>query len=121
MTVRQARRIVAAIALAVPAARAQQPFAHADTAALHKQLDALAAAHHGVLGYAISNLDTGERLSLRGDETFPTASLIKVPILVTLYDLVEQKQLGLDDPLRCSRSTRFPGAAYYSSCIPGCR
>jgi beta-lactamase class A len=42
----------------------------------------------------VSNLDTGERLSLRGDETFSTASLIKVPILVTLYDLAEQKQLA---------------------------
>jgi len=119
MTVRQARRIVAAIALAVPAARAQQPFAHADTAALHKQLAALAAAHHGVLGYAISNLDTGERLSLRGDETFPTASLIKVPILVTLYDLVEQKQLGLDDPLTVLKIDQVPGSGVLQFMHPG--
>ena len=63
-------------------------FARADTIALRRQLDGIASAHHGVLGYSVSNLDTGERLSLRGDETFSTASLIKVPILVTLYDLV---------------------------------
>jgi beta-lactamase class A len=74
--------------------RAQTPktFAHADTSALRHTLDAIAAAHHGILGYSVLNLDTGEHLSLRGDETFPTASLIKVPILVTLYDLA-----GADD------------------------
>ena len=66
----------------------------ADTAALHRTLDAIAQAHHGVVGYSVSNIDTGERLSLRGDETFSTASLIKVPILVTLYDLVEKNQLA---------------------------
>src|ERR671938_1935367 len=71
----------------------------ADTAALHRTLDSLAAAHHGTVGYAVWNLDGGERLALRGDETFPTASLIKVPVLVTVFDLVERKELRLDDPL----------------------
>src|SRR5690242_21873581 len=106
----QALRIIALTTLAVSIAGAQAPFARADTAALHKQLDAIAAAHHWVLGYSISNLDTGERLSLRGDETFPTASLIKVPILVTLYDLVEQKQLSLDDPLTVLKIDQVPGS-----------
>jgi beta-lactamase class A len=75
--------------------RAQRP----DTARLHKTLDSLAGAHHGVVGYSIRDLDGGARLSLRADETFPTASLIKVAVLVTLFDLVERGQMGLDDPL----------------------
>ena len=109
----RARGLVALLALpALSAANAgaQKSFARADTAALHKQLDAIAAAHHGILGYSVSNLDTGERLSLRGDETFPTASLIKVPILVTLFDLVEQKQLSLDDPLTVLKIDQVPGS-----------
>ena len=91
-------------------AAGQHQFTRADTASLHHQLDALAAAHHGVLGYAVINLDTGERMSLRGDETFPTASLIKVPILATLYDLVNQKQLSLDDPLTVLKIDQVPGS-----------
>ena len=109
MMIRQTS-FVAGLALAATNAVAQTSFTRADTAALHKQLDAIAAAHHGVLGYSVSNLDTGERLSLRGDETFPTASLIKVPILVTLYDLVEQKQLSLDDPLTVLKIDQVPGS-----------
>jgi beta-lactamase class A len=101
--------------------RAQAPrqFTRADTAALHRQLDAIAAAHHGVLGYAVINLDTGERLSLRGDETFPTASLIKVPILVTLYDLAEKKELSLDDPLTVLKIDQVPGSGVLQFMHPG--
>jgi beta-lactamase class A len=71
----------------------------ADTTKLHRTLDSLAAAHHGVVGYAVRDLDAGWRLSLRGDSTFPTASLIKVGVLVTLYDLAEHGQISLNDPI----------------------
>ena len=55
---------------------------HADTARLRRTLDSIADAHHGVVGYSVIDLETGARISRRGDETFPTASLIKVAILV---------------------------------------
>jgi len=85
-------------------------FARADTVRLHRTLDSLAGAHRGVVGYTVHNVDTGERLERRGDETFPTASLIKVPILVTVFDLVEQGQLSLDDPLTLLKIDKVPGA-----------
>lgn len=85
-------------------------FQRADTARLHRTLDSLAGAHHGVVGYTVHNLDTGERLELRGDETFPTASLIKVAILVTVYDLAEQGKLGLDDPLTVLKIDKVGGS-----------
>jgi beta-lactamase class A len=58
----------------------------------------------------VHDVDTGERLERRGDETFPTASLIKVPVLVTVYDLVEQKRLALDDPLTVLKLDKVPGS-----------
>jgi beta-lactamase class A len=85
-------------------------FVRADTASLHRTLDSLAAAHHGIVGYAVHNLDTGEQLSRRGDETFSTASLIKVAVLVTVFDLVEQGQLSLDDPLTLLKIDKVPGS-----------
>ena len=85
-------------------------FAHADTAALRRSLDSLAGAHHGVVGYTVHDIDTGERLERRGDETFPTASLIKVAVLVTVFDLVEQGQLSLDDPLTLLKIDKVPGS-----------
>jgi beta-lactamase class A len=85
-------------------------FARADTATLRRTLDSLAARHRGVVGYTVHNLDTGERLERRGDETFSTASLIKVPVLVTVYDLAEQKRLSLDDPLTVLKIDKVPGS-----------
>ena len=82
----------------------------ADTALLRHTLDSLADMHHGVVGYSIIDLDTGDTLSRRGDETFPTASLIKVPILVTLYDLVAKHQISLDDPLTLLDIDKVPGS-----------
>src|SRR5512133_3786273 len=108
LATRWALLLACAAPLRAQSGQSAKGFVRADTAALHRQLDAIANGHHGVLGYSVSNLDTGERLSLRGDETFSTASLIKVPILVTLYDLAEQKQLSLDDPLTVLKIDQVP-------------
>jgi beta-lactamase class A len=94
--------------MAAPAAPAS--FARADTAALRRTLDSLATRHRGVVGYTVHDLDTGERLERRGDETFPTASLIKVAVLVTVFDLVEKKTLSLDDPLTVLKIDKVPGS-----------
>lgn len=68
--------------------------ARADTAALHRRLDSLASAHRGIVGHAVHDVDTGERLKRRGDETFYTASPIRVAVLVTDHDLVEKGMTG---------------------------
>ena len=81
-----------------------------DLPALKRQLDSLADAHRGVVGYSIRNLDTGERIERRGDETFSTASLIKVAILVTVYDLVEKGTLSLDDEITVLKIDKVPGS-----------
>lgn len=86
-------------AAARKAAEAAALMAKTDPVALRRTLDSLANALHGVLGYSVMNLETGETLSLRGDSTFATASLIKVPILVTVFDLVAQGKLSLDDKI----------------------
>jgi beta-lactamase class A len=93
--------------------------ARVDTMPLHRTLDSLARHFHGVLGYSIENLDTGERLTLRGDETFPTASLIKVPILVTLFDLADKGMLSLDDPLTVLKIDQVPGSGVLQFMHPG--
>lgn len=87
------------------AARAQP-----DTIALRRTLDSIADAHRGVVGFAVHNLESGERLARRGDETFSTASLIKVPILVTVYELVERGRLSLDDRLTVLAIDKVPGS-----------
>jgi beta-lactamase class A len=110
---RSLRAFALGAALVFPAAaRGQdQPSAfRPDTAALRRTLDSLAAAHHGTVGYSVIDLETGAGLSARGDETFPTASLIKVPILVTVYDLYASGRLSPDDHLTVLKIDKVPGS-----------
>ncbi len=102
--------VVACAATAGHSTAGRVPIVRADTAALRHTLDSIADAHHGVVGYSIIDLETGSRISRRGDETFPTASLIKVSILVTVYDLVARGQLSLDDPLTVLKIDQVPGS-----------
>lgn len=97
-------------ATAPAAAPAPRVDARTDTVALRRTLDSIADAHRGVVGYSITNLETGEHLERRGDETFTTASLIKVPVLVALFDLAEKKQLTLDDPVVLTEIDKVGGA-----------
>ena len=99
----------AATRVAAGGSRRLEPV-HADTAALRKKLDSIADAHHGIVGYSVIDLESGDHISRRGDETFPTASLIKVAILVTLYDLVAKGQMSLDDPLTVLKIDQVPGS-----------
>jgi beta-lactamase class A len=102
--------VVACAARAVQSGISRPAIVHADTVALRRTLDSIADAHHGVVGYSVIDLETGARINRRGDETFPTASLIKVPILVTVYDLVAKGQLSLDDPLTVLKIDQVPGS-----------
>jgi beta-lactamase class A len=86
--------IVATI-LPLQAQSTATPAAWTDTA-LAATLDSLTRGFGGEVGIYVRHLPTGASAALRADELFPTASLIKVPILLTLYDQVEQGKLDLD-------------------------
>ncbi len=115
--------LAAGVVASAPSAQAQrtQPAraVATDTAALRGTLDRLADAHRGVVGYTVRDLDAGWELSRRGDEPFPTASLIKVPILVTVFDLVEQGRLSLDDRINVLPIDVVPGAGMLQHLHPG--
>jgi beta-lactamase class A len=53
----------------------------------------------GVLGLAVIDLRTGETMSVRGDEQFPTASIIKLPLLVEVFHQMKYGRLHWQDPL----------------------
>lgn len=94
----------------VPAGAQQTGRTPTDTLALRYTLDSLVGAHRGQVGYIVRELDGGAELAYRAEESFPTASLIKVPILVTVFDLVRQGRLSLDDRINVLPIDVVPGA-----------
>jgi hypothetical protein len=55
----------------------------------------MAGRHSGTLGVAARNFSTGEEVLLRADDVLPTASVIKLPILVELLRQAEDGRLQL--------------------------
>ncbi|MCB9891889.1 MAG: serine hydrolase [Planctomycetes bacterium] len=63
----------------------------------------------GVVGVYVEHLPSGTKASVRGDEIFPTASMIKVPILYALYDRIARGELDSRASLTWSKSRIYPG------------
>jgi beta-lactamase class A len=91
-------RLLLFIALAAAApVHAQQPAPAAWTdTTLAATLDSLTRGFHGGVGIYVRHLPTGASVAINADSVFPTASLVKLPILLTLYDLVLRGVLDLD-------------------------
>jgi len=85
----------------VPMARAQQPSAATPQADLHVKVERqmLHVADHldGVLGYTIKDLATGESFEHNADLVFPTASSIKLAVLLELMRQDQEDKLSLSE------------------------
>ena len=51
--------------------------------------------HHGEVGLAVKHLKTGETFEYMADRPMPTASLIKLPVMITAYEAVDKGKLSL--------------------------
>jgi beta-lactamase class A len=87
-----------------------EPVLREGFAELRAPLEERIALHRGVAGVVILDPGTGEHLSIRGGEPFPSASVIKLPILVELMYRVEGGDVGLDDSLSMLELDRTPGS-----------
>lgn len=79
----------------------------------------------GDLGVAILDLSSGEWISLHADQVFPTASSIKVPLLVELYRQNEQAEAGqsgkakLSDIYVVNKADDVPDSDIFNGLTPG--
>ena len=64
---------------------------------LQSELEARVRGFHGEVGIYVRHLETGATVSIRADTVFPTASMIKLPLLIGLYDHVKRGLLDLED------------------------
>jgi beta-lactamase class A len=76
---------------------------------LHAVLDSLVQGFDGTVGIYVRHLSTGRYAALNADTLFPTASMIKVPILIKTFDAIEQGQLGYHQELVYRDSLLYPG------------
>lgn len=84
------------------------PTARVD-AVLQARLEALVQDFRGDVGIYVRHLSTGRTAAVRADTLFPTASMIKVPILIKTFDAIEQGALAYDQELVYRDSLLYEG------------
>lgn len=108
---RVARWISPSLSLALAACASSGPTSTTpsirEDAVLTARIEALLDGFRGDAGVYVRHLRTGASVFIRSDEIFPTASLIKIPLLLTLYDRAERGLLDLDDAVRFPDTLRY--------------
>ncbi|MFN4314183.1 MAG: serine hydrolase [Chitinophagaceae bacterium] len=76
---------------------------------LTSQLEAAVKGFNGDIGIYVKNLRTGKIASIHADSIFPTASIVKVPILLGVMDKISRGELQYDSALVYRDSLLYEG------------
>jgi len=95
-------------------------FAHLAAAqSLEDRLLPLIKAHEGEVAVAVKRLKTGEAFAWRADEPMPTASLIKLPIMVEAYRQANEGKIDLAEKVTFTDEDKTPGSGILSTQFSG--
>jgi beta-lactamase class A len=105
---RTIRHLLAAACLLAAAAPLSAQQLRTDTR-LQRQLETLAQGFHGSVGIYVQHLPTGRIAAIAADSVFPTASIVKLPILVGTFEAIRQGKLTYDQKLIYTDSLLYEG------------
>jgi len=77
---------------------------------LYRQVSALLQGFNGDAGVYIRNLVTGKAVAINADSVFPTASIVKIPILVGIMDKINRGELSYYQELVYKDSLLYAGS-----------
>lgn len=103
------QRLIAYFTLFVAMALPAQSKAQSRDTDVQQQLETLVADFKGDVGIYVRHLPTGREVAIHADTLFPTASMIKVPILLKIYDLIEKGELDIHQKLVYRDSLFYAG------------
>ncbi len=70
----------------------------------------LEAEYGGHLGFMARNLGSGETVGYNASERFPTASVIKLPVMAAFFHLVDEQKLDPFSPVTLTEGDKKPGS-----------
>ncbi len=78
-------------------------------ALLQARIDSLAQGFKGQVGIYVRHVPSGRTASVQAERLFPTASMIKVPIMLKIFDLIDKGELDYHADLIYRDSLLVPG------------
>jgi beta-lactamase class A len=82
---------------------------------LQQELETLTAGFKGDVGVYVKDLHTGKIVSINADSIFPTASMVKVPILIGIMDKLNKGELKYHQALTYKDSLFYAGSDLLAS------
>jgi beta-lactamase class A len=82
---------------------------------LQHQLEVMTAGFKGDVGVYVKDLNTGKVASIDADSIFPTASMVKVPILIGMMDKINKGELTYHQELTYKDSLFYAGSDLLAS------
>jgi beta-lactamase class A len=79
-------------------------------ASLQSQVEEAVRSLRGTMGVAAKNLATGETVSVDADTPFPTASVIKVAVMVEVFHQIAEKRLRREDTVTLEDAAKVDGS-----------
>ncbi|TBW27540.1 serine hydrolase [Gramella sp. KN1008] len=95
------------IFLVAGSALAQKPRTDVE---LDRSLEQLTRDFNGTVGVYVYNLETRQEAGINSDSIFPTASIVKVPILAGLFDKIAKGEFTLNDTLVYEAKRAYGGS-----------
>lgn len=77
---------------------------------LETRLKGMAEAHEGEVSFVVKHLATGDTINYEADRVMPTASLIKIAIMVEAYRQAHEDGLDLDELVTLEEEDKVPGS-----------
>lgn len=88
----------------------EAPIKDAEWQAMVESLDKLSRSYRGRVGIYIKDLETGKTWSYNAEKLFPSASLIKVPIMAAVFEKIKLGEFTLDTQIKLTRPSRVGGS-----------
>jgi beta-lactamase class A len=76
---------------------------------LQAKLESTIKGYNGDIGIYVKNLKNGKTVSINADTIFPTASIVKVPIMLGVMDKIRKEELSYDQELIYKDSLLYEG------------
>src|SRR5688572_13403562 len=104
---------------ALQSSAAQQPATPRSTSGLQRLLEAEVARFPGKAGIWVKHLTSGEEAGVRADESFNSASVIKIPILVLAFQMSDRGALSLAERVTITAADVRGGSGIFRYHDPG--
>lgn len=76
---------------------------------LQREIEKLITGFNGDIGVYVKNLKNDKTVAINADTVFPTASMVKIPILIGTMDKINKGELDYHQPLRYRDSLLYAG------------